>query len=156
MYSNELVCNILDFLEINLNRKVSIEEVSYHFSYNRYYIMKTFKKEIGVSILVYMNRLRIWNSMLDIQNTSFSFTKIALRNGFYSLEYFSETFHQIMGVSPRVFQNYWKFRIFLDEEKFSILRIKWMELQEFVNMCNTYKKNKKPMVFPVRKLSIFR
>lgn len=156
MYSNELVCNILDFLDDNLNRKVSIEELSYKFSYNRYYIMKTFKKELGVSIIEYLNRLRIWNSMLDIQNSTYSLMKIAIRNGFYSLEYFSETFHKIMGVSPRTYQNYWKHRFFLSENFLSIIRVNWADLQDFVDMSRRYKKNKKPIVLPVRKLSIFK
>lgn len=155
MYSNDLVCNILEFLDNNLNRKVSIEEISYKFSYNRYYIMKIFKKEIGVSILCYMNRLRIWNSMLDIQNTSYSFMKIGIRNGFYSLEYFSETFHQVMGISPRIYRSFWNRRFILSEEELSIIRINLVELQFFIEMTKKYKKNKKPLVAPVRKLSIF-
>ena len=44
MYSNDLGCHILDFLDNNLYRKVSIEELSSCFYYNRYYIMKLFKK----------------------------------------------------------------------------------------------------------------
>lgn len=156
MYSNELVCNILEFLDSNLNRKISIEEISYRFSYNRYYIMKTFKKEIGVSISLYVNRLRIWNSILDIQNTNYSFIKIGIRNGFYSLEYFSEIFHHIMGVSPRSYRNFWKNRFLLGEDELSIIRKNLAELQAFIEFVKGYKKNKKPIVLPVRKLSIFR
>lgn len=43
MYSNELVCQILEFLDSNINRKISIQEIVLKFSYDRYYIMKRFK-----------------------------------------------------------------------------------------------------------------
>ena len=156
MYSNELVCRILEFLNENLNRKVSIEEISCKFSYNRYYIMKSFKDELGISISVYMNRMRIWNSIIDIQNYSYSLTKIAIRNGFYSLEYFSEMFHQVMGVSPRIYRHYWNHRFLLEQDLSHIILINWITLQEFVEFVDKYKKNKKPVIPPVRKLSIFK
>jgi len=155
MYSNDLVCDILDFIELNINRKISIEEISSRFIYNRYYIMKLFKKEIGITILEYINKIRIYNSMFLIKNSSFSFTKIALFNGFYSLEYFSETFHSVVGVSPRIFKFYCKHNYtnnIADSEK---ITNNWIELQELVNFCLKYKKKKKPNMLPVLKRSIF-
>ena len=48
MYSNELICNILNFLNQNINRNVSINELGNRFHYDKIYIMKLFKKIIGV------------------------------------------------------------------------------------------------------------
>ena len=155
MYSNELVCNILDFLDDNLNRKITIEEIANKFYYNRYYIMKLFKNELGVSISVYINRVRIYHSIFEIKNTKHSFTRIAIQNGFYSLEYFSEMFHKIMGISPRVYQNYCKYYFRVTIEDLEIIRKNWIELNEFVEFINQYKKNKKPVGIPVLKRSIF-
>lgn len=53
MYSNKLVCSILYFIDENIDRKISISDISERFFYNRYYVMKLFKKEIGVSPSVY-------------------------------------------------------------------------------------------------------
>ena len=65
MYSNELVCQILDFLDKNINRKLSIDEIANKFIYNRYYIMKLFKRELGMTIIDYINNLRenFWFSL---------------------------------------------------------------------------------------------
>ena len=92
MYSNELVCKILSYIDNNINRKITIEELSLRFYYNRYYIMKLFKKEIGLSLFDYINSLRIYNSISSINNSSKLLIRVAIDNGFYSLEYFSEIF----------------------------------------------------------------
>lgn len=155
MYSNELVCCILDFLDDNLNRKISIEEIACKFYYNRYYIMKLFKKELGVTTLTYMNRMRIIHSIRDIQLFNYSLTKVAIRNGFYSLEYFSEVFHKIMGVSPSVYQTYCNCRFRLSSQELESIGENWANLSSFVNFIEAYKKNKKPRSIPVLKRSIF-
>lgn len=155
MYSNELVCDILDFIDSNINRKISIEEISCKFYYNRYYIMKLFKKELGVSIFGYMNKIRIYHSIFDIKNLGYSMTRIAIKNGFYSLEYFSEMFHQIIGVSPRVYQNYCKYFFRVSNHDLETIRENLIILQEFVDLIEKYKKNKKPNKVPVLKRSIF-
>lgn len=155
MYSNELICKILEFIDNNLNRKISVEEIAYKFFYNRFYIMKLFKKELGITLVMYINYMRIFNSIKYIQNTNDSFTKIALCNGFYSLEYFSEIFRSVMGVSPRVFQNYYKYRYKVSSKELDIIACNWIKLQNIVDRLNRYKKNKKPSGIPVLKRSIF-
>ena len=100
MYSNKLVCDIINYLDINLNKKVSINELENVFFYNRYYIMKLFKKEMNIKIVDYINSLRIYNSMNDLRDYNYSLTSTFINNGFYSLEYFSETFKKIFVVSP--------------------------------------------------------
>ena len=96
-----------------------------------------------------------FNSIKFIQNSSDSFTKIALCNGFYSLEYFSETFNKVMGVSPRVFQNFYKYRYKLTNDEFNTISSNWIYIQELIDKVNRYKKNKKPKSIPVLKRSIF-
>lgn len=156
MYSNELICNILNFIEININKKISIEEISLKFFYNRYYVMKLFKKELNISLISYVNNLRIYNSIKCIQTSNDSFTKIALLNGFYSLEYFSEIFSLIMGVSPRVFRTYINNRLLVSDDELNTISTNWIKLQTLINKINKYQKNKKPLVAPVLKYSIFK
>lgn len=156
MYSNELVCNILDFIDGNINKKISIEEISLKFYYNRYYIMKLFKKELGISITNYINWMRIRNSLKDINDYNYSITRIALNNGFYSLEYFSEMFHKVMGISPRIYLYYCRYRFKVSCEDLEIINMNLIKLQELANSVNIYKKNKKPIGSPVLKRSIFK
>ena len=156
MYSNELVCDILDYIDINVNRKISIEDIALKFFYNRYYIMKLFKRELGISINNYINYIRIENSLEEFYNSNYSITRIALNNGFYSLEYYSEVFSKIIGVSPRVYLNYCKSRFSISYEELDIISSNLILIKNVIDNANKYRKNKKPLGIPVLKRSIFK
>ena len=50
MFSNDLVCDILEYIDNNLYCEISIDLLSSIFCYDKYYIMKLFKRETGISI----------------------------------------------------------------------------------------------------------
>ena len=118
--------------------------------------MKLFKKEIGVTIFDYINILKIHNSAQEIKNSNNSLTKISLNNGFYSLEYFSETFKKISGVPPTTFKKFWIYNYSIKEKDSEKIKNYLIETQEFINRKETYKKNIKPTNPPIKKLSIFK
>ena len=153
MYSNNLICNILDYIDININTKISIEDLEKKFYYNRYYIMKLFKKELNITILDYINKLRIYNSIEDLMNDQ-KIIKIALNNGFYSLEYYSELFKKEIGISPR---EYRKIAInnYYHNKKTNIIR-NVIDINTTLEKINRYKQNRKREVLPVKKLTIFK
>ena len=120
MFSNELVCNIIEYLNNNINKEITIDELSLLFYFNKTYIMKKFKKELNLSIHEYINTMRIYNSLSYFKDDNYILS-IAFKNGFNSLEYYSETFKKIMGVSPIVYKNYLSYRDITDKEQESIL-----------------------------------
>lgn len=156
MYSNKIICDILEYIDINLNKKITIEELERHFFYNKYYLMKLFKKEIGISILEYINNLKINNSIEEIKNTNHSLTLISINNGFYSLEYFSEIFKKITKVNPRTFKNSIKNFQNINEKDLYNIRNTIINLQELIEKKDKYLQNKKTNITPVKKLSIFK
>ena len=155
MFSNELICKILEFIDENINKKITVDELAKRFYYNRYYIMKLFKKEIGLTIFDYINNLKIYNSILMINNSNKSLLTIAIENGFYSIEYFSEIFRKIIGVSPSVYKKtyYFKYNKFNDCSELCINNV--IMLNTKINQINKYKQNLKPQKNLVRKISIF-
>lgn len=156
MYSNKLVCDILNYIELNLNSKISINDLERTFYYNKFYIMKLFKKEIGVSIFEYINILRIYNSSNEIKNTNNSLTMISMNNGFYSLEYFSEIFKKVIGVNPRTYKKFWNYYQKISEKDMDIIRNSIIYLKKIIDKKNKYINNIKPIESPVKKLSIFK
>ena len=126
MFSNELVCNIVEYLNNNINKEITIDELSNLFYFNKTYIMKRFKKELNISIHEYINTIRIYNSLPYFREDNYIIS-IAFKNGFNSLEYFSEMFKKIIGVSPIIYKKYITYMEIKekDEEKiqFNISRI---------------------------------
>ena len=153
-YSNKLICNILDYIDSNLLLKITIDDLESKYFYDRFYIMKLFKKEIGVTIIDYINKIKINKSIIQINNTDDLLIKVALDNGFYSLEYFSEIFKKEIGVSPKKFK-----KIFYSNFVYSDQTVKIMHnvinLRKLIDYSKQYRLNQKREILPKRVLSIF-
>ena len=146
MYSNELICNILNYLNSNLNQKISIDDISKKFNFNKAYIMRLFKKEIGITITTYLNKRKIYNSLKEFKDKNNTFLKIALKNGFYNQEYFSETFKNIMEITPREYKKFLFRKNNCNKEKTKLILKKIIEMEEWNEKIAYYLKNKKPLI----------
>lgn len=155
MYSNNLVCDIINYINQNIKNKIVIKDIADNFYFNRFYIMKLFKKELGISINEYINKKRIYDSLTQIKNTNDSFLTVALDNGFNSLEYFSESFKNVIGTSPRTYKKFTYFIIKTTENQTDIIRKNLVKLQVLIEKIDKYKRNKKPENKKEKKLSIF-
>jgi AraC-like DNA-binding protein len=82
--------------------------------------MKKFKKELNISIHEYINTMRIYNSLPYFKDENYVLS-IAFKNGFNSLEYFSEIFKKNMGVSPIIYKKYLSHKDITDKEQEKIL-----------------------------------
>ena len=96
---------ILDYLDSHLYEEISIDILSDYIGYDKYYIMKIFKNDVGISIKTYINQQKIINSLKLLEEDSYLLS-IALNSGYNSLEYYSEVFSKIMGVSPSIYRKY--------------------------------------------------
>lgn len=120
MFSNDLVCNIIEYLNNNINKEITIDELSVLFYFNKTYIMKRFKKELNISIHEYINTIRIYNSLPYFKEDNY-ILNIAFKNGFNSLEYYSEIFKKNIGVSPNIYKKYLSYKNITDKEEEKIL-----------------------------------
>ncbi len=156
MYSNKLICNILTFIHDNINFKISVDELEKIFLYSRYYIMKLFKKEVNLTLIDYINSIRIYNCISDMRYTENNVLSIALKHGFYSIEYFSETFKKIVGVCPRTAVNYFRRKKNISIEDIDKINSSLVELYSISLFKDKYLLNQKPIRNMVKKLSIFK
>ena len=153
MFSNELICNILDYIDEKILEEIKIDKIAEHFYFNRKYIMKKFKKELNISIVTYSNILKIYNSLKYFKDDK-SILEIALKNGFNSQEYFSEIFKNVLGVNPIVYRKYINYIVKLDTKDIEIIQNRLIEIEILLDKINKYKSNRKPQI-TVKKLSIY-
>lgn len=144
MFSNNLVIDILNYIENNLYKKISINELSNKFHYNKDYIMRIFKREIGSTIIDYINKKRIYNSLNAFKYNDFSVLVIALNYGFYSQEYYCETFHKIIGVSPTTYYNFVNYKSICEENEIFIIQTNVANLEYSFRKVNEYINNIPP------------
>lgn len=154
MYSNEIIYNILIYIDNNIQNKITIDEIAKYINYNKYYIMKLFRKEINQSITNYINYLKIYNS-LKYYSKNKSILSISLLSGFNSLEYYSELFKKTLGITPKCYK---KYRLYnnISNNEYNIFINNYLKITELIEYTKKYKANKKTIIYPTKKLSIFR
>ncbi len=136
-----LIISILEYIDNNLYIKISVDELSKRFFYNKDYIMRVFKKELGITIIEYINKKRIYNSLRSIQNTDDYILKISISYGFASQEYYCEIFTKIIGVSPQVYRKFCNNSKTISYNEISIIRKNLIDLKYELDRIELYKNN---------------
>ena len=154
MYSNELVVKILNYIDDNLYKRITMDEISSIFYFNKDYLMRIFKKELDITIMDYINKRRIYNSLDLLKNSDDLIIKIALNSGYSSLEYYSETFTKILGVSPLTYRKFTRVNSQISDEELNIIRENLPEISLLLKRIDIYKNNIKRS--EVKKIGLFR
>jgi AraC-like DNA-binding protein len=105
--------------------------------------MKRFKKEIGKSIHDYINTIRVLNSLEYYQYDNYILS-IALKNGFASIEYYSEIFKKVIGVNPLKYKKFINRSIDINEKEIDIIINKVNECNNLKMYVNNYLLRRKP------------
>ena len=154
MKKKELITNILDYLDTNLYTKISINQISKIFFFNKDYIMRVFKNELNITIFEYINYKKVYMSLDDLIYTNDSILSIALRSGFSTQEYFSEIFKKIIGINPSTYRKFYKYRNILDIDLANRINENVIKLDNIMNYIDNYRKTVKRK--DVLVLSIFK
>ena len=154
MYSNELVVKMLNYIDDNLYKRITTDEISSIFYFNKDYLMRIFKKELDITIMDYINKRRIYNSLELLKNTDDLVIKIALNSGYSSLEYYSETFTKILGVSPLTYRKFTKVNSQISDKELEIIRTRLPDISSLLKRIDIYKNNIKRS--EVKKIGLFK
>lgn len=100
--------NIIGYIDSNIYDRISVNNIAGKFCFNRRYIQHCFKKNTGLTITQYTNYKKVISSFNSLVSTDDKILKVALTHGFNSLEYYSETFCKVVGISPIQFRKYGK------------------------------------------------
>lgn len=117
--------------------------------------MKLFKKELHITIFDYINKLRIKSSLKELTDTNDLLLKVAINNGFYSIEYFSEIFKKEIGISPSEYRKHISSKYAYDD-RLDIVTTNIININKIIDAATKYKNNRKKTIMPIKKLSIFK
>lgn len=101
----ELICM---YLNRNYSKKITLEDLSKKFGRCKSTIMNSFKSAYDVTVIDFLNNIRLENAEKLIKETEYSFKEIAYHCGFYDQNYFSRLFSQKFKMSPSDFRKYIK------------------------------------------------
>ena len=99
-YADERITKIIQYINENFNQINDIEEVAEQFFISKFYLCRFFKKKLGISLVSYLNKIKIMEACRMIQGGETNLTEIAIKCGFNSSSYFCKVFKQEKGISP--------------------------------------------------------
>ncbi len=95
---------ILSYINQNYNRLTNIEEIAYNFYISKFHLCHIFKEATGITLIQYLNKIRIQNACSMLINTDLSVSDIGTACGFHSSMYFCKTFKQALSQTPSEFR----------------------------------------------------
>ncbi|PFM80619.1 AraC family transcriptional regulator [Bacillus sp. AFS077874] len=88
------------YIQENHQTSITLEEIAQYCCVSKYHFSHLFKKEMGTSVIDFLNRIRIEKSMFYLEMTDLSMQEIATRIGFQDSNYFSRIFKKYIKSSP--------------------------------------------------------
>jgi len=96
-----VVEQIKEYIRKNLDKRLTLKEVSDAFGYSPKYVSLLFSKHAGYSFVEYINAERIARARKLLLASNVKIYEIAEQLGFENAFYFSKVFKKIEGISPR-------------------------------------------------------
>lgn len=92
--------SILNYIEINYDQDLLLNDIADEFNLTVPYLSKKFKEIIGKTFNDYYDELRIMHSNYDLYETDLPIIEIALKHGFPSAQAYLRSFKKINGILP--------------------------------------------------------
>lgn len=98
--NNDLITDITEYIEVNYKDIITLEQITKEFLISKEYLCRLIKKNLGISVITYLNIIKIKHADELLTNTDMSITEISFECGFNSSTYFGRIFKKIIGVTP--------------------------------------------------------
>ena len=101
----ELLHKILNYLQENFTKDISLNHVASKFGYSYTYISKFLNNILGISFNDFINENRISYAIHLLKNTDLSITDISFSCGYSSIRSFNRNFLKIVDTTPKDYKN---------------------------------------------------
>lgn len=99
-HKNNIVQSAVMYINENVDKRLTLKDISKSVGYSVSYISAVFKKHLGTSLINYFLKVRITRAKQLIEENKYSFNEIAEMLGFDSVQYFSTQFKKIAKLTP--------------------------------------------------------
>lgn len=92
--------NIENYLQKNACKIKGLEDIAEHFGITKEYLCTIFKKQTGITVISYLNNIKIQEACKLLTATNYSVEEISVYCGFQSPIYFHRLFKKLMNHTP--------------------------------------------------------
>jgi len=99
---------IKHYINQNYRNTITLDVLANAGHINKYYLAHTFKKEMGISPIDYLNFIRIKEAKTLLETTDYSVAEISEINGFSSHSFFSQAFKRETAMTPTGYRTHFR------------------------------------------------
>lgn len=93
------VQKVQDYIQSHLDQDISLDELAALVGMNRYRLIRSFRKELGLTPHAYLVNRRVQSAKEKLKSGD-SLSGTAVASGFYDQAHFAKTFKKMVGVTP--------------------------------------------------------
>ena len=97
---DEMLLKIAKYINANLEKSLSIEEIAKEFGMSTRTLSRKFKDQLGINYVRFVRALRITRSLELMTEEKYNMYEIAMLVGYNSLSSFSNIFKKVIGIAP--------------------------------------------------------
>ncbi len=101
---NPTIKKVCDYIDQNLDKEISLEEMADYSSVSPFYLSKLFKDEKGVTFINFITDKRLDKSRELLSKSDLSIKEITAQIGYNDQNYFSRIFKNKFGLSPKEYR----------------------------------------------------
>lgn len=118
----EAVKKVIDYIEENLEKEISLDNISKNIGYSKFYLNRIFAEHTGVTIYKYLQNRRLTVAAEKLVKTDKPIIQIAYEAGYDTQQAFTFAFKQAYLYPPKIYRNIGSF----------------MPKQNRISMCCSY------------------
>lgn len=96
----KLIQELMEYVEHNLDKKITLKEAASHFGFTPNYLGFVFKEDTGEAFSDYLTRVKLERVCELLKDPTLKIYEIADRMGYINIIYFNRQFKQAMGTTP--------------------------------------------------------
>lgn len=105
--TSKFIRNALLYINTNYASKITIDDICKSVFASKYFFIRKFHQEVGISPKQYLMKLRVENAKTLLVQTSMSVNEVAISVGFENEKNINYAFKKVLGITPRQYrENY--------------------------------------------------
>lgn len=101
----EVVKKVIDYIEKNLEKEISLDNISKNIGYSKFYLNRIFTEHTGITMYKYLQNRRLTVAAEKLVKTDKPIMQIAYEAGYDTQQSFSFAFKQIYLYPPKIYRD---------------------------------------------------